>query len=327
MRRREFLGVLGGTVASWPMMAHAQRPSTPVIGFLSSLVEANSAHLVAGFHLGLSEAGFVSGQNVAIEFRWAEGRYDRLRTLAADLVERRVAVLVSTGGHPTVVAAKAATTSIPIVFASGFDPVEAGIVASLNRPGGNLTGVHVLTTGLEAKRLGLLNDLLPAAASVAVLINPQNPNNNSQLKDVQDAARDARRAVHVVHATGKADLAAAFARIAEIKPGALLAASDPALSSLRQEIVDLAAQYAIPTIYQWRDFAEAGGLMSYGTDLPNAYREVGVYVGRVLKGAKPGDLPVVRPTKFELVINLKTAKALGLMLPSGLLSIADKVIE
>lgn len=327
MRRREFLGVLGGTLTAAPMMAYAQQPSTPTIGFLSSLAEASSSHLIAGFHSGLSDAGFVSGQNLAIDYRWADGRYDRLQAFAADLVAKRVSVLVSTGGHATVLAAKAATSSIPIVFASGFDPVQAGIVASLNRPGGNLTGVHVLTTGLEAKRLGLLNDLVPATASVAVLINPTNPNNQAQLKDVQDAARDARRVVHIVHATGATDLAPAFARIAEVKPGALLAASDPALSTLRNQIVDLAARYAIPAIYQWRDFAEAGGLMSYGTDLPHAYREVGVYVGRVLKGAKPSDLPVLQPTKFELVINLKTAKALGLTLPSGLLSIADKVIE
>jgi putative ABC transport system substrate-binding protein len=226
-----------------------------------------------------------------------------------------------------VLAAKKATATIPIVFASGFDPVEAGIVASLNRPGGNLTGVHVLTTGLEAKRIGLLSDLVPSTASLAVLVNPRNPNSASQVRDVQEAARDARRVVHVVQATGETDLEAAFTRVADLKPVALLAASDPALSSLREPMVKLAARYAIPTIYQWRDFAQVGGLMSYGTDLPHAYREVGVYVGRILRGAKPAELPVLQPTKFELVINLKTAKALGLTLPSGLLSIADEVIE
>jgi len=327
MRRREFIGGVGASAVVGPRGAWGQQAATPVIGFLSSLAEANSSHLVTGFHRGLNEAGFFSGQNLRIEFRWAEGRYDQLLGLAADLVDRNVAVLVSTGGHPTVLAAKKATATIPIVFASGFDPVEAGIVASLNRPGGNLTGVHVLTTGLEAKRIGLLSDLVPSTASLAVLVNPRNPNSASQVRDVQEAARDARRVVHVVQATGETDLEAAFTRVADLKPVALLAASDPALSSLREPMVKLAARYAIPTIYQWRDFAQVGGLMSYGTDLPHAYREVGVYVGRILRGAKPAELPVLQPTKFELVINLKTAKALGLTLPSGLLSIADEVIE
>jgi putative ABC transport system substrate-binding protein len=327
MRRREFITLLGGAAAVWPLGARAQQPAMPVIGFLSSLSQFESSNLVTGFHRGLAESGFVEAQNIVIDYRWADGRYDRLPAMAADLISRRVVLLVSTGGQPTLVAAKAATTTIPIVFATGVDPVESGIIASFNRPGGNLTGVHVLTIGLESKRFGLLQEFVPASAVIAVLVNPSNPNIESQLKDVHDAARAVARPIHVVHATGERDLEAAFASIAQLKPGALLVGADPALSLQRDQIVGLAARYAIPAMYQWREFADAGGLMSYGSNLADAYRQVGIYVGRILKGAKPADLPVVQPTKFELVINLKTAKALGLTIPSGVLAIADEVIE
>ena len=327
MKRREFITLLGGAAVVWPFIARAQQPAMPVIGFLSSLSQFESSNLVTGFHRGLAESGFVEAQNIVIDYRWADGRYDRLPAMAADLISRRMVLLVSTGGQPTLVAAKAATTTIPIVFATGVDPVESGIIASFNRPGGNLTGVYVLTIGLESKRFGLLQEFVPASAVIAVLVNPSNPNIESQLKDVHDAARAVARLIHVVHATGERDLEAAFATIAQLKPGALLVGADPALSLQRDQIVGLAARYAIPAMYQWREFADAGGLMSYGSNLADAYRQVGIYVGRILKGAKPADLPVVQPTKFELVINLKTAKALGLTIPSGVLAIADEVIE
>jgi putative ABC transport system substrate-binding protein len=325
MRRREFIAVLGGAAVA-PLAARAQ-PSKPVIGFLSSLSKFESSNLVAGFHRGLAEDGFVDGQNIAIDYSWADGRYDRLPGMAADLVSRRVVLLVSTGGQPAVVAAKAATASIPIVFATGADPVKSGIIASFNRPGGNLTGVHVLTTGLETKRFGLLQELVPLSAAIAVLVNPDNPNTETQLKDVGNAARGVSRTIHVVRATGERDLEAALASAAALKPGALMVSADPALSFRRDQIIGLAARYAIPTMYQWREFADAGGLMSYGTNLTDAYRQVGVYAGKILKGANPADLPVVQPTKFELVINLKTARTLGMTFPSKVLAIADDVIE
>ena len=325
MRRREFIAILGGA-AVMPLSARAQ-PRLLTVGFLSSLGKSDTAHLLAGFHRGLSEAGFVAGRNLAIEYRWAEGLYDRLPALAADLVGRQVDVIVSTGGHPTLLAARAATTTIPIVFASGIDAVKTGIVASLNRPGGNITGVQVLTVELEAKRLGLLNDILAPSAAIAVLINPNNPTSRDQIEVIQEAARAARRSVHVVSVVGDSDLEASFAKIASLKPGGLLVASDPALSTMREPLVALSARYELPTIYQWRSFAEQGGLMSYGTDLPDAYRLVGVYAGRVLKGENPASIPIEQSIKFELVINLKTAKAMNVAFPPGILAIADVVIE
>ena len=328
MRRRNFLSVLGGAAAAWPpLVAFAQQPAMPVVGFLSSLSQFEASNLVAAFRRGLAESGFVEGRNVVIDYRWADGRYDRLQAMASDLVSRPVALLMSTGGDPTLVAAKAATTTIPIVFTTGFDPVKAGIIASFNRPGGNLTGVHVLTTGLEAKRFGLLQELVPASAAIAVLVNPNNTHTQIQLKDVQDAARAAARPIHVLHASAERDLETSFANLGQQKPGALLVASDPWLSTRRDQLIELSARYAVPTMYQWREFVDAGGLMSYGTNLADAYRSAGIYAGRILKGANPTDLPVLQPTKFQLVINLKTAKVLGLQIPPGVLAIADDVIE
>ena len=326
MKRRELMMVVAGA-AAWPLRARAQQPAMPVIGFLSSLIASESEHLLVGFRRGLVETGFTEGQNVAIEYRWADGVYDRLPALAAELVKRRVAVLASMGGQPAVLAAKAATTTIQIVFASGSDPVKAGIVESLGRPGSNLTGVHVLTAGLEAKRFGLVHELAPRSAAIAVLINPKNPNSADQVRDIVEAARLVARPLQIVHASGAGDLDRAFAAIAAAKPGALLVASDPALSVLREPLVTRSARYAIPTIYQWREFPAAGGLMSYGTDLPDAYRLAGIYAGRILKGAKASDLPVQQSVKFELVINLKTAKSLGVIIAPGILAIADEVIE
>lgn len=326
LKRRDFIAGVGGALAM-PVVARAQQAVLPVVGFLSSLTQPDSSHLIAAFRRGLRENGFVEGQSIAVDYRWADGRYDRLPGLARDLVARKVSVLVSTGGQPTLLAAKAAASSTPVVFATGVDPVQSGIVGSFNRPGGNLTGVYIVTTGLEAKRFGLLQELIPASAAIAVLINPDNPNMSSQVRDVQDAARAAGRPVHMVHARAEPELDTAFATIGQIKPAALMIASDPWLSIQRDRLVELARRSRIPTMYQWREFAEAGGLMSYGTNLADAYRQVGNYVGQILKGAKPAEIPVAQPTKFELVINLKTSKALNLQIPPGVLAIADEVIE
>jgi putative tryptophan/tyrosine transport system substrate-binding protein len=327
MQRRHFITMLSGMAVAWPLTAPAQQAAMPVVGFLSSLSQFESSNLVAAFRRGLSETGFIEGQNIAVDYRWADGRYERLPAMAADLISRRVALLVSTGGHPPLLAAKAAATTVPIVFSTGVDPVKTGIIASFSRPGANLTGVHVLTTGLEAKRFGLLQELAPTSAAIAVLANPSNPNTQTQLNDVHDAARAVARPLHVLHASAERDLETAFATIGRLKPGALLIASDPWLSTRRSQLIELSARYAIPTMYQWRESADAGGLMSYGTNLADAYRHVGVYAGRVLKGANPSDLPVLQPTKFELVINLKTARSLGVQIPPGVLAIADEVIE
>jgi putative tryptophan/tyrosine transport system substrate-binding protein len=327
MGRRRFVSLLCGIVAGWPIGAHGQDRTLPVVGFLSSLVPADSAHLVAAFHRGLAESGFVPDQNMRIEYRWAHGLYDRLPSLAAELVASGVAVLVSTGGGPTLLAAKAATTTIPVVFVTGTDPVKMGMVASLGRPAGNLTGVHIFTTGLEQKRLGLLRELVPANAAIAVLVNPTNPGVAAQLDDINAMARLHSQDVHVLKASNEREIDAAFASIAQLRPGALLVASDPYLSVRRDQLVGLAARHALPTMYQWREFALAGGLMSYGTSLAEGYQHAGVYVGRILNGAKPADMPVLQPTKFELVINLKTANALGVTIPPGVLAIADEVVE
>jgi putative ABC transport system substrate-binding protein len=294
---------------------------------LSSLTEFNSTHLVGAFLEGLRESRFVEGQNVAIEYRWAEGRYDRLASLAADLVARRVTVLISTGGGPTVVAAKAATTSIPVVFITGTDPVRAGIVASLNRPAGNLTGVYILTGGLEAKRLGLLRELVPAGATIAVMMNPNNAGADSQLQEVEGVGRAHGHDVRVFTATNEREIDEAFEAIGRLQPGAVLVASDPYFRIRREQLVSLAARHKVPTMYQWREFAFAGGLMSYGTNLADGYHQAGVYAGRILKGASPADMPVVQSSRFELVINLRTASALGMTIPPGVLAIADEVIE
>jgi putative ABC transport system substrate-binding protein len=282
---------------------------------------------VAAFHRGLNEGGFVDGRNAAIEYRWAEGRYERLPSLAAELVARRVAVLVSTGGGPTAIAAKAATTTVPVVFITGSDPVRSGLVQSFNRPAGNLTGVFVLTGGLEAKRLGLLRELTTSTAAIAALVNPNNVGIEAQLKDLREAARAHAQQLQIFNATNDREIETAFDAIATLRPGALLIASDPYFSIRRELLVGLAARHRIPTMYQWREFAFDGGLMSYGTNLADGYRQAGLYAGRVLQGANPADMPIVQSTTFELVINLKTAQALGVTIPPGVLAIADEVIE
>jgi putative ABC transport system substrate-binding protein len=327
MRRREFIKVVVGSTAVWPFTARAQQSALPVVGFLNSASPQPWENYVAGFRAGLKEAGYVDGQNVTIEFRWAEGHYDRLPDMAADLVRRKVNVLVSTGGLPSVVAAKAATSTIPIVFTTGSDPVRIGIVASLSRPGGNMTGVSLFVTDLEAKRLGLLRALVPGVQLIAVLFNPSRPEHAIQMKQLQEAARTIGQQIRILLASDEAAINAAFANAAQLHAGAMLVGSDPFFNSERDKIVKLAAQYSIPAIYEQREHAVAGGLMSYGTNLSDGYRQVGVYAGRILKGEKPGDLPVVQASKFEFVINLKTAKVLGLTVPEGLLNAADEMIE
>ena len=327
MRRRKFITLLVGTAAAWPVVARGQQASVPVIGFLSVRSPSEAAYATVAFQQGLKESGYIEGQNVAIEYRWAEAQYDRVPLLAADLVERQVAVIVATGGNQSIIAAKAATATIPIVFTTGSDPVKEGFVASLNRPGGNATGVNFFVSQMEAKRFGLLRELVPAAAMIAVLLNPNNPPFEAQLKDVQAAARTLGQQVHILRASSARDLDAAFTSMAQTRPAALLVGADPFFNARREQIITLAAHYAIPAMYELREFAVAGGLMSYGTSLTDAYRQAGVYAGRILKGERPTDLPVMQPTKFEFVINLKTAKALGLTVPQSLQVAADEVIE
>ncbi len=326
MRRREFITLLGGAV-TWPLAVRAQQPAMPVIGFLNSASPQPWKNYVAGFRAGLKEAGYVDGQNVIIEFRWAEGHYDRLPGMAADLVRRKVAVLAATGGAPSVVAAKAATSTIPIVFTTGVDPVRNGFVTSLSRPGGNITGVSLFVTQLEGKRLGLLRVLVPRAQLIAVLLNPNRPDYTNQLREVQEAARAIGQEIHIVPASNESAIDAAFVTAVQFHAGAMLVGGDPFLNSQRDKIIALAARHSIPAIYEQREHALAGGLMSYGTNLRDGYRQAGVYVARILKGEKPGDLPVVQSTKFDFVINLKTAKALGIEVPPNLSAEADEIIE
>ena len=330
MKRRPFVALIGGAVAAamlWPLGSRAQQPTMPVIGYMHPTSPTASAHLLAAFHKGLMEAGYVENRNVAIEYRWAEGDYDRLPALSADLVRRHMAVIVTVGGNPVVLAAKAATTTIPIVFATGADPVKDGIVASLNRPGGNITGVTQLTSELALKQLELLGELVPRAEVIGLLANSTNPAAESRAQELQDAARALGREIHVVNALTERDLHPAFATLVQARAGAFLIVGDSVLLSLRDRIVALAAHHALPAIYSRREFAEAGGLMSYGTNLSDAYRQAGNYAGRILRGAKPADLPVVQSTKVEFVINLKTARALGLTIPLPLVGRADEVIE
>ena len=327
MKRREFITLLGGAAVGWPLAARAQQPTMPVIGFLNGASPEPFAAFAAAFRQGLGDVGYVEGRNVAIEYRWAEGQNDRLPALAAELVHRQVGVIVATAGVEGALAAKALTATIPIVFSTGGDPVALGVVASLNRPGGNVTGVSILTIQLDPKRLGLLRELAPAAALVAVLLNPNGPNFKVQVEGLQQASRAVGQQIEIVRAISEHEIDRAFATMVSMQAGALLVGSDPFFNSRREQIVVLAARHAIPAIYEWREFAAAGGLISYGTNLPEAYRQVGVYTGRVLKGERPADLPVMQSTKFELVINLKTAKALGLDVPLHFQQLADEVIE
>jgi len=325
MRRREFISLLGGAVA-WPLAARAQQSAMPVIGFLSARSPEESAHLVAAFQSGLADNGYIAGQTVLIEYRWALGQYDRLPTMAADLVRRPVAVLATVGGEPAAMAAKTVTSTIPIVFAMD-DPVKQGLVESFNRPGGNATGMAVLSPDLEAKRLGLLHELVPQASTIGVLLNPNFPPAQHQLEEVQIAAQATNLQILALRASTDRDIDEAFDTLMKQRIAALSVASDPFFDTRRDKLIGLAARYAVPTIYQFREYPAAGGLISYGIDIANVYRQIGIYVGRILKGAKPADLPVMQPTKFELVLNLKTAKTLHLAIPSGVFSIADEVIE
>jgi putative ABC transport system substrate-binding protein len=324
MRRREFITLLGGA-SLWPLGARAQQPAMPVIGFLASFSRESLREPLAAFHRGLDEVGYVEGRNVTIEYRWGEGNYERLPTMAAELVRRQVAVIVATA-PPAALAAKASTATIPIVFSSGSDPVKLGLVESLNRPGGNVTGATFLTTTQEGKRLELLHRLVPTATLVSVLVNPDGED-TVQAGNVTAAARAIGLKLHVVNARSENEIEEAFATLGKLQVHALLVTADGYFNSRRHQLAALAARYAIPAIYQFRDYAVAGGLMSYGTSPTETYFQAGIYTGRILKGAKPADLPVVQATKFRLVINLKTAKALGLDIPPTVLALADEVIE
>jgi len=325
VRRREFIILIGGAAVAWPLAARAQQKAMPVIGFLSSRLPAESASLVAAFRQGLSQSGFVEGQNVAIEYRWAEGNYDRLPALAAALVDRKPDLIATTGGAVSARAAKNATATIPIVFVTGDDPVASGLVASLARPGGNLTGVSILIVELNAKRLELISELVPQAKAIAVLANPANAERIS--REVQDAARAKAVELVMLQASTESEIAGVFATLAPRQVGALVVGNDPFFNSRREQLVGLAARHAMPAIYFDREFAAAGGLISYGASVAAAYRQIGIYAGKILKGEKPADLPVQQPDKFELVINLNTAKALGLTVPQSILARADEVIE
>jgi putative ABC transport system substrate-binding protein len=325
MRRREFITLLGAA-AAWPLAVRAQQ-SMPVIGFMSARSPEDSVHLLEAFRRGLKEGGFVEGQNVAIEFRWARGEYNRLPEMAADLVSRRVNVLTAVGGDPSPRAAKRATSTIPIVFGMGGDPVRDGLVESFNRPGGNVTGVTLMTNLMESKRFGLLRDLVPDTKLVGVLLNPSFAPSARQLQQIEEAARSIGQRLIVAKASTDEGLDAAFTALVRERADALLVAADPYFDTRRDRIVGFAQRQRLPAIYQFREYVLAGGLLSYGISLTDAYRQFGVYTATILKGAKPADLPVLQPTKFELVINLKTAKTLGLKISDNLLTLADEVIE
>ena len=327
MRRRDFITLLGGAAAAWPLIARAQQPAMPVIGFLNSLGRNDRPNLPEAFRRGLNESGYVAGRNVAIEYRFAENQHDRLPALATDLVERNVAVIVATGGGASIWAAKAATTTIPIVFTTGGDPVREGYVASLNRPGGNVTGVSFFTNLIAGKGLGLLHELVPNAVVIALLANPKLPETARMVSDAQEAARTLSLQLLVLNASTSREINTAFAALRQRRADALLVGSDPFLSSRRQQIVALAARDAIPDVYLNREFVEEGGLMSYGNDAADGYRRAGLCVGRILNGEKPADLPIDQAIKFEFVINLNTAKTLGIEVPPGFSARADEVIE
>jgi putative ABC transport system substrate-binding protein len=326
MRRREFIAGASAT-AVWPVTALAQQRAMPVIGFLGTRASADDPHLLAAFRRGLKEADYIEGQNVAIEYRFAENQYDRLPSLAADLVRRQVAMIAANG--PAAQVAKAATAIIPIVFTAGFDPVEVGLVASLNRPGGNITGVSILDVELGSKRLELLHELVPIATSFAMLVNPTDPGRaETTSKELQAAARSlGLQQLHVLHASNEADFDTVFARLTQVRAGGLVIGGEPFFNSRSEQLGELTLRHAVPTVYQLRTFAAAGGLASYGASLTDSYRLAGVYSGRILKGEKPADLPVQQSTKVELIVNLKAAKALGITVPMSLLGRADEVIE
>jgi len=326
VKRRRFITLLGGAAAAWPLAARAQQPVMPVVGFLSALSPADRAHFVTAFRQGVRESSYIEGQNVAIEYRWAEDQYDRLPDLAADLVRRQVSVIAA---HDTLsaIAAKAATTTIPIVFATGGDPVRDGLVARLNRPGGNVTGVSFISTELGAKQLGLLHELRPGAARIGVLVDSKWPITEPFVSDVRAAASALAQQIKILSVSTGRDIDTVFASLPQKPVDALLVGPAPLLHNRRIQLVTLVAYNRVPAIYSRREVAESGGLMSYGTSLTDAYRQTGIYTGRILKGEKPADLPVLQPTKFEFVINLNTAKAFGLSFPPGLLAIADEVIE
>jgi putative ABC transport system substrate-binding protein len=325
--RRHFISVLGGTVA-WPLVVRAQQPTMPTIGFLNAGSAGPFAQYVTGFRQGLSDAGYVEGHNISIDFLWAEGQYDRLPALAADLVQRGVAVIVVSGGAVSAFAAKAATSTIPILFVIGDDPVKTGLVPSLSRPGGNITGMTLFISTLMAKRFELLSKIMPmSSATIALVVNPKNPNADTDTKEMEIAARTSGRELRVLNASTESEIDSAVATIHDQRIGALLLGTDPFFYSQRDKFVTLAARFGIPAIYPVREFSAAGGLMSYGASFVEVWRQAGLYASRILKGVKPSDLPVLQPTKFEFVLNLKTARALGLAIPQSLLATADEVIE
>jgi putative ABC transport system substrate-binding protein len=326
MKRRDFITLLGGAAATWPLAARAQQAAMPVIGFLSSVSQAQTRHMVAAFQRGLGETGWMDGRNVAIDYRFVDGQYDRLPALASEMVRRPVSLILA-AGPPAALAAKVATTTIPIVFVVGFDPVGAGLVASFNRPSGNATGVVLVSGQLGQKRLELVRDLVPKATVVAMLANPLSPDAVPEIREVQAAAQVNGLQLRMLNASTPSDIEAAFASLAKQRPDALLVGGDPFYMARREDIVQLVARSGLPAVYPFREFTEAGGLISYGTSLANAYRQAGIYAGRILGGVKPGDLPVMQPTTFELVINLKAAKALGVDIPPTLHARSDEVIE
>ena len=327
MRRREFITLVGGAAVAWPLAARAQQPATPVIGFLSSGSPRTFVNFLKAFHAGLSDEGFVERRNVAIVYRWAEGHFDELDALATELVAEGAAVIAATGGVRSAEAAKNATTTIPVVFVIGFDPVKVGLVASFNKPGGNLTGTTIITTELATKRLSLLYDLDPGMRNVAILVNPESMRADVEIENVIVAARDTGRPLFVLRASSISEIDAAFASLAEQQLRALIISAAPFFMTRRAQLVGLAASHKMPVVYPFREFVDDGGLMSYGPSLTSAYRRAGVYAGRILKGAKPGELPIESPSRFEFLINLKTAKTLNLTIPPGVLAIADEVIE